>query len=91
MTRSVGALQIGSIGVFAPIRVLSDGDNAAPGGSSASGGSQTILDSIVAGQVVSPVIRAPVTVLSDGGATSPSGGTSGPGPASGGQTTGMTS
>jgi hypothetical protein len=28
-TRSIGALQVGSIGVFAPIRVLSDGDDAA--------------------------------------------------------------
>ena len=85
VARSIGALQVGWIDVFAPIRVLSDGDNAAPG-SSPSGGSQTILDSIVAGQIVSPVIRAPVNVLSDGDATPAAGGTSGTGPASGGQT-----
>ena len=66
--------------------MLSDGDNNGPEGSSPSGGSQTILDSIVAGQIVSPVIRAPVNVLSDGDATPAADGTSGTGPASGGRT-----
>ena len=61
---SAGAAQVGSAEVNAPVRVLSDGENA-PAATPATG-PQTTGDSTAAAQVGSAEVNAPVRVLSDG-------------------------
>lgn len=65
VTDSTGAAQIEAVEVDAPIRVLSDGDNAGDGGSSTAGG-QTTGDATGSGQVGPVDADAPVRVLSAG-------------------------
>ena len=77
---SVAAVQAGSVQLNAPVRVLSDGGNAAPAPAAAAG-PQTTSRSAGAVQVASVRVNAPVRVLSDGDNGGPSGsgtGTSGP-------------
>ena len=62
---SVAAVQAGSVQVNAPVRVLSDGGNAAPAPAAAAG-PQTTSRSAGAVQVASVRVNAPVRVLSDG-------------------------
>ena len=62
---SILAAQVGSVQVNAPVRVLSDGDNAAPG-AAATGGRQTTDDSVGTAQVTAVRANVPVRVLSDG-------------------------
>jgi hypothetical protein len=61
---STGAAQVGPVGVDAPVRIASDGDN--QGAAQAKGGSQGIDESTGAAQVGPAEANAPVRVLSDG-------------------------
>ena len=63
-TNSTGAAQVGPVGVDAPVRIASDGDN--QGTAQSEGGSQGIGDSTGAAQVGPVEAHAPVRVLSDG-------------------------
>jgi hypothetical protein len=66
--RSILAMQIPWLQLRAPLRVISDGDNAgvaAPGGEPDAGGSQTITDTIGGIQLGAVEIDAPVAVASD--------------------------
>jgi hypothetical protein len=60
---SDGSAQVGSPGVTAPLRVLSDGDDATTGGSS---GSQTVNGSTGAAQIGSPQVYLPIRVAGAG-------------------------
>jgi hypothetical protein len=76
---STGAAQVGPVGVNAPVRVASDGDDeaAAQGGSA---GGQSTTGSEGAAQVGSVAVEAPVRIASDGenrGAARPEGGSQG--------------
>ncbi len=64
--RSIGAVQVGSSEVNAPVRVLSDGDNEHKSSGSKGSNKQEIDRSIGAVQVGSSEVNAPVRVLSDG-------------------------
>ena len=64
VTDSTGTAQVGPTQVDAPVRVLSDGENASSGGST--GGEQTVSDSNGSAQVGSAGVNAPVRVASDG-------------------------
>jgi hypothetical protein len=61
---STGAAQVGPVGVDAPVRIASDGDN--QGAAQATGGSQSVDDSTGTAQVGPAEANAPVRVLSDG-------------------------
>jgi hypothetical protein len=61
---STGAAQVGAVQADAPVRVLSDGNNAEPAGVTAT--PQDSGDSTASGQVGSADVNAPVRVLSDG-------------------------
>jgi hypothetical protein len=64
VTDTAGAVQVGAVGVNAPVRVASDGESSATGVTA--GGPQATGDSTGAAQVTSVHAGAPVRVLSDG-------------------------
>jgi hypothetical protein len=63
---SAGTLQAGSVAADAPVRVLSDGDDAAGQSTAGSNAGQTSEENLGAAQVGSGTANAPVRVLSDG-------------------------
>src|SRR5918994_1562673 len=73
VTGTIGAVQVGSVAIEAPVRVASPGDTVAPAPAPASPAApQSTQNSVGTAQAGSVSVRAPVRVLSsgeDGGAS----------------------